>query len=130
MPVGKEIIACLSAFKELGSSAEGRSALSSIFLNGEDSELEGRRGDNGGGLKIMNARELRAHPPLQVCWCTLLTSIVSRDGSSEYAAEAIGLLSLGSLLFCMDRERSGFYLLFCNYFFFSFLDLFFAGCKH
>ncbi|CAI9097590.1 OLC1v1034059C1 [Oldenlandia corymbosa var. corymbosa] len=108
LPIGKEMLACLSAFKELGSSTEGRSALLSIFLKvqsslGENFEVEGRHGDDE-DLKIVNAHEWRAHPPLQECLSRLLMSIVSKDVSPEYAVQAIGQLSKGALLFCMDQE--------------------------
>ena len=110
MPVGKELLACVSAFKELGSSAQGRSALLSIFLKVqpfifEDSALERSRADDR-DLKIVNACEWRESPPLQICWSTLLMSIASNDGSPEYAVETIGLLASGALLFCLERERS------------------------
>ncbi|XP_027174907.1 protein virilizer homolog [Coffea eugenioides] len=108
LPVGKELLACVSAFKELGSSAQGRSALLSIFLKVqpfifEDSAVERSRADDR-DLKIVNACEWRESPPLQICWSTLLMSIASNDGSPEYAVETIGLLASGALLFCLERE--------------------------
>ncbi|KAL3536025.1 hypothetical protein ACH5RR_004486, partial [Cinchona calisaya] len=108
LPVGKELLACVSALKELGSSTLGRDALLDIFLKVqpfmvEDCTLENRGGDDR-DLRIINPCEWKENPPLRVCWSTFLMSIASRDGSPEYAVEAIGLLASGALLFCMERE--------------------------
>lgn len=101
LPVGKELIACLSAFKELGSSSEGKNALLSILI--EDSELDSSRGDDR-DPRILNAREWREYHPLQFCWTALLRSFVSQDSAPAYAVKAIGLLSSGALQFCIQEN--------------------------
>lgn len=131
MPVGKELLACVSAFKELGSSARGRSAFLSFFLKvqsfiAEDCALESRSGDNR-DLRSITACEMRENPPLRVCFNTLLMSIASNDGSPEYAVEAIGLLASGSLLFCMEKERSYSFLVFVDIHTFSLSLIFFSA---
>lgn len=104
MPVGKELITCLSAFKELGYSSEGKNALQSILV--EDSELESNRCDDR-DPRIFNSCEWREYRPLQFCWTALLRSFASQDSSLVYAVEAIGLLSSGALHFCIWEDRSG-----------------------
>lgn len=108
LPVGIELVACLSAFKELGSSVEGRSAMLSIFLRIQSScvgESEsGSRTITDLKLDFINVFELKKHPPLLSCWINLLSSIESEDFPPEFAIEAVGALSSGALCFCMDAK--------------------------
>ncbi|KAL2463984.1 embryo defective [Forsythia ovata] len=108
LPVGKELVACLSAFKEMGSSTEGQSALLSIFMHIrssgiEISESQSRR-ESDGRYNLIDVPDWREHPPLLCCWTALLRSIVSKDISPVYTAAAIVTLSTGALRFCMDGE--------------------------
>ncbi|XP_075509532.1 LOW QUALITY PROTEIN: protein virilizer homolog [Primulina tabacum] len=108
LPVGKELFACLSAFKEMGSSGEGQSALLSIFthiqsLALEDSESRVNRESNA-RFNILNASEWMEHPPLLCCWNTLLSSFSSKDVPAVHVASAIDTLSLGAFNFCIDKE--------------------------
>lgn len=104
LPVGRELVACLLAFKDLGSSAEGRSGLLSVFLHvqssyGEESEPESRQVIDG----KFDLIELN-NPPLLFCWRTLLNSIETEDVPSVSAIEAVEALSSGALSFCMDKR--------------------------
>ena len=102
-------MSCLTAFKDLGSSTEGRSALMSALLYSGSSthgELESEKGhENNGNFHFLNESEWRKSPPLLCCWTKLLRSVDSRDCLSTYAIEAVNALSLGSLRFCMDGNR-------------------------
>ncbi|XWS59372.1 hypothetical protein CRYUN_Cryun08bG0115900 [Craigia yunnanensis] len=106
LPVGKELVSCLTAFKDLGSSTEGCSALMSALLYSSSSthgELESEKGhEKNGNFHFLNESEWRKSQPLLCCWTKLLRSVDSRDCLSTYAIEAVNALSLGSLRFCMD----------------------------
>ncbi|XVE75858.1 hypothetical protein DITRI_Ditri12bG0125200 [Diplodiscus trichospermus] len=106
LPVGKELVCCLTAFKDLGSCTEGRRALISALLYSGSStcgELESERGhEKNANFDFLNESEWRKSPPLLCCWMKLLRSVDSKDCLSTYAIEAVNALSLGSLLFCMD----------------------------
>lgn len=64
---------------------------------------------------IINTFDWKDYPPLEYCWRFLLSSIASKNVPLAYTVEAIGTLSLGSLYFCMDADRSvsvlGFYVI-------------------
>ncbi|KAI3682539.1 hypothetical protein L1987_82588 [Smallanthus sonchifolius] len=105
LPVGKELVACLSAFKDLGFSSEGQSGLLSIFLHiqsspNEESDPDSRQLVNDDSDII----ELKRSPPLLFCWRTLLNSFESDDVPSVPTIEAVEALSLGALTFCMDKS--------------------------
>lgn len=105
LPVGKELVACLSAFKDLGSSSEGRSGLLSIFihvqsLDNEESESDSRQ-INDANFDLI---ELQKSPPLLFCLSTLLKSIDMDDVPSVSAIEAVEALSAGALTFCLDKR--------------------------
>ncbi|KAA8516811.1 hypothetical protein F0562_017079 [Nyssa sinensis] len=108
LPVGRELLACLSVLKELVSCSEGRSALLSICLHIQSSGVEEcqseSRHERDGNYSLLNALEWRRHPPLLCCWTNLLSSIDSMDIPLVYAIEAVGVLSSGALLFCMDGK--------------------------
>ena len=109
LPVGRGLLACLSTFKELGSCSEGQSALLSIFLHIQSSSTEeydlDSRHEREGSYNLLNALEWRKSPPLLCCWITLLRSLDSKDDVPDFAIEAVGALSSGALLFCMDGKR-------------------------
>ncbi|KAK2655362.1 hypothetical protein Ddye_008414 [Dipteronia dyeriana] len=106
LPVGKELVFCLAAFKELVSCNEGRSALLSTLchtrctLEEVDSVGEHERSEN----LSLNELEWKNNPPLLCCWTKLSNSIDSKDGLSAYEIEAISALTLGSLHFCIDGK--------------------------
>lgn len=107
---GKELLACLTAFKELGSCNEGRSALAAAFYGlhyiAEDHEAyKGHEKDGNGNSCLPNEFEWRKCPPLLCCCKNLLRSADSKDGLSSYAIEAVNTLCIGSLWFCLDGER-------------------------
>ncbi|XP_021289040.1 uncharacterized protein LOC110420160 isoform X3 [Herrania umbratica] len=108
LPVGKELVSCLQAFKDLGSCTEGRSAFMSALLYGGNSSggaLESESGhEKNGNFHFQNESELRKSPPLLCCWKKLLRSVDSKDSSLAYAIEAVNALSLGSLCFCIDGK--------------------------
>ncbi|KAH7554178.1 hypothetical protein JRO89_XS12G0126700 [Xanthoceras sorbifolium] len=107
LPVGKELVFCLTAFKELVSCNEGRSALVSTLCHTrsplEEFDSVGEHERNG-NLSLYEL-EWKNNPPLLCCWTKLLKSIDSKDGLSTCAIEAISALSLGSLHFCIDGKR-------------------------
>ncbi|KAL2534543.1 embryo defective [Abeliophyllum distichum] len=139
LPVGKELVACLSAFKEMGSSTEGQSALLSIFMHIrssgiEISESQSRR-ESDGRYNLIDVPDWREHPPLLCCWTTLLRSIVSKDISPVYTAAAIVTLSTGALRFCVEGESLNLERVAAVKFFFrikneSSLDGFVESMKH
>lgn len=108
LPVGRELLACLFAFKELGACNEAQSALASIFshvLPGSIKKLESETShEMEVGYNLLNEFESRKYPPLLCCWIKLLRSIDAKDSLSTYAIEAAGALSLGALHFCIDRK--------------------------
>lgn len=107
LPVGRELLACLTVFKELGSCNEGQNALMAVFLRARssDEELELEKGhERGGTYNVLNEYEWMKLPPLLCCWTKLLRSVDPSDSFPAYAIEAIGALSLGALRFCMDGK--------------------------
>ncbi|KAI3829915.1 hypothetical protein L1987_04047 [Smallanthus sonchifolius] len=107
LPVGKELVACLSAFKDLGSSSKGQSGLLSIFLHiqsslNEESDPDSRQLIND--IDNFDIIELKKSPPLLFCWRTLLNSFETDDVPSVPTIEAVEALSLGALTFCMDKS--------------------------
>ncbi|KAK2995796.1 hypothetical protein RJ640_026563, partial [Escallonia rubra] len=107
LPVSRELLECVLAFKQLGLSIEGRSALLSIISHQtsiiEDFESDNRH-DSDGNYNLDDAMEWKRRPPLLCCWITLLRSIDEEDILPVYAVEAVGALSLGALQFCMDGK--------------------------
>lgn len=109
LPVGKELVFCLTAFRELVSCGEGQSALISIICHTHSALEEfdsGRGHERNDDRSLLNEFEWRKNPPLLCCWTKLLNSVDSNDGLSTYAVEAVCALLLGSLRFCLDRKRS------------------------
>ncbi|KAK4396587.1 protein virilizer [Sesamum angolense] len=109
LPVGRELLACLAAFKEMGSSADGQSALLSFVKHIQsstiqDSESQINRESDASYGKV-HASEWKEHPPLLCCWTSLLRSIDSKNVPPVQVAVAIHTLTSGALGICMDRER-------------------------
>ncbi|KAL0338697.1 UNVERIFIED_CONTAM: protein virilizer [Sesamum angustifolium] len=108
LPVGRELLACLAAFKEMGSSADGQSALLSFVKHIQsstiqDSESQINRESDASYGKV-HASEWKEHPPLLCCWTSLLRSIDSKNVPPVQVAVAIHTLTSGALGICMDRE--------------------------
>ncbi|KAL1813356.1 hypothetical protein ACET3Z_023421 [Daucus carota] len=108
LPVGRELVACLLAFKAISSSAEGRSAFQSIYLcvrSSGDQELKSEAKHGGDGkFFTIDAPKWKKHPPLLHCWLTLLRSISSGNLPQVHAVEALAALSLGVLRFVLDGK--------------------------
>lgn len=107
--MGTELLACLSAFKEMASSTEGQSGLLSIVKHIKSSAIQDSeipiKHENNATWGIIYASEWKEHPPLLCCWTTLLKSIDSKDVPAEQAAAAIDTLASGVLGFCIDGEK-------------------------
>ncbi|KAL2327346.1 hypothetical protein Fmac_020773 [Flemingia macrophylla] len=106
LPVGKELLACLTAFKELASCGEGQMAFGATHfgIHSHAHELEPRKDDRNANYNIPSLAEWRKSPPLLGCWIKLLRSIDTKEGLSTYAMEAVYALSVGSLQFCMNGD--------------------------
>ncbi|GAV74125.1 LOW QUALITY PROTEIN: hypothetical protein CFOL_v3_17606, partial [Cephalotus follicularis] len=108
LQVGKELLSCLIVFKEIGSCSEGRSAFLSTLPHTHPNleELETEKEDERiGNFNLRYEFECKKEPPLLCCWKKLLKSLDLKDGSQSYAIEAVHVLSLGSLHFCMDGKN-------------------------
>ncbi|KAK6147294.1 hypothetical protein DH2020_018206 [Rehmannia glutinosa] len=109
LPLGTELLACLSAFKGMGSSTEGQSALLSIVKRIQSSTVQDSdsqiRHETNASCGIIHASEWKEHPPLLCCWTTLLRSIDTKDVPAVHVAAAIDTLASGALGFCMDGKR-------------------------
>ncbi|XP_043816325.1 protein virilizer homolog isoform X2 [Manihot esculenta] len=105
LPVGKELLSCLTCFKELGSCNEGRSALltSLRHVNTISEELRSESVHERNGNHNHDDFEQKKYP-LLCCWKKLMKSIYSKDALSACAVEAVNELSVGSLCFCMDGK--------------------------
>ncbi|KAI3523135.1 hypothetical protein L1887_01192 [Cichorium endivia] len=104
LPVGKELVACLSAFKDLGSSSEGRNGLFSIFSNVQSLYEESEHESSQVNDTKFDLIELNKSPPLLFCLRTLLNSIETEDIPSVSVIDAIESLSSGALSFCIDKK--------------------------
>ncbi|KAL6507772.1 hypothetical protein OROGR_023967 [Orobanche gracilis] len=108
LPLGKELLACLSAFKEMCSSTECQIALLAIVkhvcsssIQDSVSQIENESDPSWG---IIRACEWQEHPPLLCCWTNLFRSFESDYVSAVQVADAIYSLASGALCFCMDGE--------------------------
>lgn len=103
------MLACLSAFKEMASSAGGQSALLSVVKHIKSSTVQDSANqiinERAGSFSLIYASEWREHPPLLYCWTTLLRSIDSKDVPAVQVAAAVDILSSGALGFCTDGRR-------------------------
>ncbi|KAL6575077.1 hypothetical protein OROMI_012362 [Orobanche minor] len=108
LPLGKELLACLSAFKEMCSSTECQIALLTIVkhvcsstIQDSVSQIENESYPSWG---IIRASEWQEHPPLLCCWTNLFRSFESDYVPAVQVADAIYSLASGALCFCMDGE--------------------------
>ena len=101
LPVGKELFACVRAFKEVGSCREGRNSLTAAVSSMVHEQ------DKGTESKIYNGSESRRTKdrPLLCCWKKIWSSSDSTDDSSAFAVQGINQLSSGCLSFCIDGKR-------------------------
>ncbi|XP_065856562.1 protein virilizer homolog [Euphorbia lathyris] len=104
LPDGKELLSCLTCFKELGSCNEGRNALVTLLqqANTSNQELASERGHERNENYSFDDFEWKNHPLLN-CWKKLMKSIDTEDDLAA-AVEAVNELSTGSLCFCMDGK--------------------------
>lgn len=109
LQVGKELLACLTTFKDFGSCKVGKSSLEAIYSRAlfrtEEVGPHGRYERESGSNGLLNDFEWRKKPPLLCCWQTLFQSFDYKQGFSDYALECLSALSLGSLSFCVDGNR-------------------------
>ncbi|XP_021852766.1 protein virilizer homolog [Spinacia oleracea] len=104
LPAGNELVACLGTFKDLASTAIGQSTLLDTYLFiRSSSNNENQPGRSQESYQFYN-RLIDAEwkgCPLLTCWINLYGS-VETEGLSTCSVEAIGLLSIGVLRFCMS----------------------------
>ncbi|KAF6147683.1 hypothetical protein GIB67_003014 [Kingdonia uniflora] len=110
LPVGKELLACLIAFRKLAICSEGRSAFASISVqiqsaSCEDLEKEREMNVDGGESAVDNGFNWQKCMPLLHCWKSLVKAIDNNDSLSIYALEAVNQLSLGALSFCVEGKN-------------------------
>ncbi|XP_058089695.1 protein virilizer homolog [Magnolia sinica] len=118
LPVGRELQACLIAFKELASTSPGRSALASIFRKVQSSSVEDVEAGRGKEVDVndnlSDEYNWRRCPPLLICWRNLLRSIEAKDVFSVYAIEAVSALCLVASCLCGEgKNLEGVLLLKC-----------------
>ncbi|XP_027363282.1 protein virilizer homolog isoform X3 [Abrus precatorius] len=106
LPVGKELLACLTAFKELASYGEAQMAFGETHfgINSRVHEHEPQKDDRNVNYNVPSVAEWSKCPPLLSCWMKLLRSIDSKEGFSTYGIEAVYALCVGSLQFCMNGD--------------------------
>lgn len=106
LPVGKELLACLATFKELASHTEAQTALLEAFMyiksRNIDEDQPRRVQESHGYFSCLIDTEWRTFP-LLYCWINLYKSI-EKDGLSTHSIEAVGMLSIGAVRFCMDGK--------------------------
>ncbi|XP_043712875.1 protein virilizer homolog [Telopea speciosissima] len=107
LPVGRELVACLTTFKELASFCEGRSAFmsSSAQLRATFENLEPMRNEGDANDTLLDESGSIRHPPLLYCCRNLLRSIDGRDGLFPYAIDAARELFSGALFLCMEGKN-------------------------
>lgn len=117
LPIGKELIACVGAFKEFISCTEGCNAFLDAFSrihSDEEVHEQNRVYESNPTYDPMDSR-WTSSPPLLCCWKKLCDSIISNNDLSTSSAEAINILSAGCISLCRDGKR-------CVYALFSLLN--------
>ncbi|KAJ7957710.1 Embryo defective protein [Quillaja saponaria] len=106
LPAGKELLACLTAFRELASCSEGQSALAAVplHIHSDAKDLDSQRDDRDANYNLLSEEEWGKCPPLLCCLMKLMKSIDSKDGLSTNAVDAVYALSIGSLRFCFEEK--------------------------
>ncbi|KAK7278744.1 hypothetical protein RJT34_23780 [Clitoria ternatea] len=104
LPIGKELLACLTAFQVIASCCDCQTAFGATHfgIHTHAHELDPQRDDRNVNYNVPNVAEWRKCPPLLSCWMKLLRSVDAKEGLSTYAIEAVYALSVGSLQFCMN----------------------------
>lgn len=108
LPVGKELLACLSALKEMASSSQGQRAFISGFAQIQSSaqgDLESRMGREIEGSSVSDEYDWKGCSPLLSCWKNLLGSLDVKDGHSIYAMEAVNVFCLGAFSLCAEGKN-------------------------
>ncbi|KAL9264523.1 virilizer-like protein [Drosera capensis] len=104
LPVGRELFACLSAFKELASRAEGQAALIDVFVRMKSSDeivnQQAQIHEAYNDVESYTDGDWRNYP-LLCGWISLYRSI-EKYGPSADIIDALEALCLGALKFCMD----------------------------
>ncbi|GAB2264035.1 hypothetical protein Droror1_Dr00026169 [Drosera rotundifolia] len=104
LPVGRELFACLSVFKELVSRAEGQAALLDVFVRMKSSDeivnQQAQMLETHNDVESHADGDWRNHPLLRG-WINLYRSI-EKYGPSADIIGALEALCLGALTFCMD----------------------------
>ncbi|OAY73037.1 hypothetical protein ACMD2_02584 [Ananas comosus] len=102
LPVGKELLACAMAFKELVSSKQGRISLSVIYSQalGPNQELEQDERDTDENYS--NEYSWLQSLPFLKCWKKLLRSLDSNDSCANFVVETVYVLSLSAV--CLSLE--------------------------
>ncbi|XP_042521334.1 protein virilizer homolog [Macadamia integrifolia] len=109
LPVGRELVACSTVFKELASCCEGRSAFISTSAELQASTFENlepkrRREGDANDTALYECDWIR-HAPLFYCCRNLLRSIDDRNGLITYAIQAARSLFSGSLFLCVEGKN-------------------------
>ncbi|XP_010247298.1 PREDICTED: uncharacterized protein LOC104590359 [Nelumbo nucifera] len=108
LPIGEELLACVTVFKDLASCGEGRNAFSSIFEHLKCSSQEDLGPENGHesvGTDTGHDRyDIRKHPPMLHCWRKLLKLIDGKESFPAYAIEIVNALTLGALGLCVEGK--------------------------
>lgn len=105
LPVGKELLACLLALKEMVSSSSGKNVLASIFkriTSGSEGMVEQDAISNS---EHADDYDWRLSPPLINCWRKLLMSFEFKDDTSHFLLESVQTLCSVALCLCVEDNR-------------------------
>ncbi|CAM8891743.1 unnamed protein product [Rhodiola kirilowii] len=108
LPPGRELLACVEAFKEIVSSDNGQRALaifcSRICSAGEDYDYENENIFEG-RLNPFDKAQWIMNPPLLCCWKKLVAAVESKDSTLSGATDAVCLLCMGALKFSFNGKN-------------------------
>ncbi|CAM8894715.1 unnamed protein product [Rhodiola kirilowii] len=108
LPPGRELLACVEAFKEIVSSDNGQRALaifcSRICFAGEDYDYENENIFEG-RLNPFDKAQWIMNPPLLCCWKKLVAAVESKDSTLSGATDAVCLLCMGALKFSFNGKN-------------------------